>query len=442
MPREDNAPKEEVRPGLETNRGEATRRAEGTRERAWTVTWEHAILETGENGRPYGTMNGVRGTIYSDDQPTSDFSAERAISKENSDVLTLEGNVAVIARKPKGKLTCERLEWYGEADLAVAKGNVRVTSEGFTLEDAPEMWAASDLSRVGTPDLYVTRNKMDVRKLAIPIAAMAALGAAQGRRITLGTGEERFEITNLQSGYTELVGPGKYSFLGKGNPLNGLWMSQKITFKTQQIEGTASEVASGQVLVDTAKMTGSVRIVAKRPSRGGGGEQEVTLESSTLSYTRSNERMTLTGATTLTQNDPGVSQSLKLTGSGGWVSLYGPGQAPEARRAIRDAVLEGPVTFQIRGSREVPIAGQAGKTQRKPYTVDGKGSRLVYDDGNRSMTLTGNVEIDARDAPWIGEIRTSKVTLKLDDRGNPVRVEFEEPGTTSVDQPPPRRRSR
>ena len=58
------------------------------------------------------------------------------------------------------------------------------------------------------------------------------------------------------------------------------------------------------------------------------------------------------------------------------------------------------------------------------------------------MTLTGGVEIDAEDAPWIGEIRTTKVKLILDAMGNPIRVEFEEPGTTTVSpqKPPARKR--
>jgi len=399
------------------------------------VRWQSAELEYTEEGRVFGTMNDVGGTIFQADKAASDYFGDRAVSKLENDVLALEGNVRVVSREPKGTLYCERLEWHGELGLVVAKGNVRMESDSYRFGTAPEIWCAPDLSRVGTPKEYYARSNMDVRaKLALPILAVAAMGAGQGKRILLGSGEDRFELTQLDGGYSQLNGPGKFEFVGNGSPLKGNWGSQKIRFDARRIEGKASEGPQGAILIDTAKMDGGVDLVASRPSRipSASVEQELRLLCRTLDYVRATDRMTLTGATTITQTDSAAKHSLKITGSSGWVVLYPPGQAPQARRTVKQARLEGPVTFVLNSQRQVADPNQAGKTVWKPYSVTGKGAQVEFDDATRRMVLTGNVEIDANDAPWIGEIRTTHLALVFDDLGNPIRVDLDEPGTPTV----------
>lgn len=438
---------EKVAPkGINTESGEATRYAtEGVRHRRWSVRWTSAEMEYTEDGRVFGSMNAVSGSIFENDKVASDYFGDRAVSKKDSDVLALEGSVKVVSRKPKATLICDRLEWHGELGLVVAKGNVRMESERFQFGRAPEIWCAPDLSRVGTPKEYYARSNMDVRaKLALPLLAVAALGAAQGKRILLGTGEDRFELSNLDGGYSQLVGPSKFEFVGTGSPLKGNWGSQKITFETKRIEGKASEGQQSSIMIDTVKMAGGVDMTAIRPSRvtTAGAEQKIRLQCTSADYARGTDKLTLVGATSITQADEPAKHSLRLSGSGGYVILYPPGQAPQARRAIKEARLEGPVAFTLQSQREVADPIQAGRTVWQPYTVKGKAGRLTYDDAERKMTLIGNVEIDGTSVPWIGDIQTSRIALVFDDLGNPVRVDIDDPGTTTIQnsKPPGRRR--
>lgn len=423
----------------------------GSRDRLWEVRWKDALLESQGEGSMFGTMEGVEGTIFRADRPTSDFSGQRAESEKDSDVLVLEGDVKVISREiqaeagarktPSATIYCDRIEWHSKLDLLVAKGNVHVESKGFHFGNAQELWCASDLSRIGTPDLYKARSNMEVRaKLALPIAAVAAMGAAQSRRITLGSGVEKFELANLTGGYSEITGPGKYKFVATGNPIQGTWGSQKTTFTTGRIEGTGSDGAKSAIVVDVLHMTGGVHIVAKRASQvAGGADQSITVDCDALDYDGGTQRMDLRGATTIFQDDKAALQSLKLTGSSGHLVLYPAGQQPNSKRAVKSADLEGPVTFVLRSRRRGATPAGGGAASWVPYTVNGKGNHLSFTDSGRKMTLSGNVEIDAENAPWIGEVRAPQVSLVFDEDGNPIRVEFNEPGTTTVSKPPLRR---
>ncbi|HRK21282.1 MAG TPA: hypothetical protein PLX06_05710, partial [Fimbriimonadaceae bacterium] len=250
-------------------------------------------------------------------------------------------------------------------------------------------------------------------------------------------------LTRLDGGYSQALGPGKFEFLGLGSPLKGTWGSQKISFETRRIEGKASEGLQSAIFVDTAKMSGGVDMTALRPSRvvGSSTEQQVRLECSTAEYVRTTDRLTLSGATTITQTDTAAKHAFRVTGSGGYVVLFPPGQAPQARRAIKEARLDGPVTFTIQSQREVADPIQAGRTIWKPYTVKGKANRMQYDDGARKLTLVGDVVIDASDVPWIGNIDTTRLNIVFDDLGNPIRADFDEPSTTTIqNQKPPGRR--
>jgi hypothetical protein len=156
LPKPDETkPPEEKLTGVRTGAAEATRRSlEGSRGRLWKVKWSSAILETSDEGRVFGEMEKVAGTIYRNDKEVSDFYGERAVSKRDSDVLALEGKVRVISRQPKATMYCDRLEWHGDRELVIAKGNVWVVSPLYDMEAGSEVWCAPDLSRVATPDLF------------------------------------------------------------------------------------------------------------------------------------------------------------------------------------------------------------------------------------------------------------------------------------------------
>lgn len=99
-------------------------------------------------------MNTVSGTLFEKDKETSDFYGQKAVSKKDSDVLALEGKVRVVSREQKATMYCDRLEWHGDRELVIAKGNVRVDSPLFVMEAGSELWCTPDLSQVATPDLF------------------------------------------------------------------------------------------------------------------------------------------------------------------------------------------------------------------------------------------------------------------------------------------------
>lgn len=150
--------------GVNTEAAEATR-SDPMGKKLWSVKWQSAQLEAGD--RIYGTMYAVSGTIYRNDKPVSDFYGERGVSKKDSDVLALEGKVRLVSRGvqdpgekpvPKATLYCDRLEWHGDRDLLIAKGNVRVESPLFVMDAGSELWSNPDLSQVATPDLYKVKH--------------------------------------------------------------------------------------------------------------------------------------------------------------------------------------------------------------------------------------------------------------------------------------------
>lgn len=138
-----------------TGSGEATRHSgEANRKKRWTIRWKESQFETHEEGRVSGVMKGVTGTIFRNDRPVSDFSADRGIARKENDVLSLEGKVRMISRDPKGELICDRLDWQPDADRIEAKGNVRGTMSGWRMGVFPELWCTPDLRTVATPDLF------------------------------------------------------------------------------------------------------------------------------------------------------------------------------------------------------------------------------------------------------------------------------------------------
>jgi hypothetical protein len=147
--------KEQGLTGVNTEAAEATRSAPDGK-KLWTVKWQSAQLEAGD--RIYGTMNTVSGTIFKNDKPVSDFYGEKGVSKKDSDVLALEGKVRVVSREQKATLYCDRLEWHGDRELAIAKGNVRVESPLFVMDAGSELWSNPELSQVATPDLYKVKH--------------------------------------------------------------------------------------------------------------------------------------------------------------------------------------------------------------------------------------------------------------------------------------------
>jgi lipopolysaccharide export system protein LptA len=439
---------------VSTAAGEYTRKASAaSKERRWTVRWKSSELHY-EEGRAYGTMRDVTGTIFEDDQPVSDFSGDSAVSRRDSSVLSLEGNVKVLSRglevKPgpknvlsatKATLTCDVLEWHGDQKLIIAKGNVRVDSMGYEFGTAPVLLSSADLSEVATPKMYA-KNNMDVKtKLAATIAAAAALAGAQQANLILRGKDGNLEIRNATNFNLKIdpSNPNARTFHATGSPVHGVIASQRMTAEANDVSGKALSV-NRSLMLETATLTGDVKIVATRPSKitGASQEQTITLETPKAIYTRDLEKVTFDGKVVLLQSDPAASQSFRISGSSGNLVLYPPGDATNAKRAIRSLRLEGPVNFQLKSRREVE-EGTPPVKKWLPFTVDGKAQEMTYDDSTRKLVLNIGVDVSADDPLYPFNSTARKMTITLDEQWNPVEIQGEgEPGRTVATPRPPR----
>jgi len=283
---------------------------------------------------------------------------------------------------------------------------------------------------------------MDVRlKLAFPFVALAVFAVAAQKQLSLKGKDGSFVIRNYSSFSVEQdpKKPNSFSFVMKGSPLNATIERQKLDITANQITGRAERSQNQDLLLETATLQGSVKIVAKRPSKvSPTQEQTVTVDTATATYTQDLERLVFSGGMTLVQNDAPAGQSFRITGSDGEMVLYPPGQSPQARRAVRSMKLNGPINFEMKSRREIET-GTPPKKSMQPFTVKGKCRDLTYDDATRKLTLIENVDIDGNDPLYDFATTARKVVITLDDMGNAVKVEGEgDPGTTTTsDKPKP-----
>jgi hypothetical protein len=135
--------------------GSAMRRLEGEgRQRAWSIRWESAQIEYGDDENFGGEMTGVSGTLYRDDQAVGTFRADQAIADKKTSLLTMRGNVRLAATDPESTLHCGELQWLADEDLVKAKDRVRLESEFYTAGEFGEVWARPDLSRIASPETF------------------------------------------------------------------------------------------------------------------------------------------------------------------------------------------------------------------------------------------------------------------------------------------------
>lgn len=128
----------------------------------WTIRWDQARLDYASDLQFAGKMENVAGTIYQNDEPVSDYTADFGeVKKEDREVklLTVYGHVTVTAReKGGGKLTCDRLDWLPLKGLMAAKGKVNFKSDSYGAGEFPELWATPDIAApggtIGTPDQF------------------------------------------------------------------------------------------------------------------------------------------------------------------------------------------------------------------------------------------------------------------------------------------------
>ena len=139
---------------VQTEGGSVTRRDTETKKVLWTVEWQTATLEYTDDNRFGGMMQDVKGTIYQDGQPASDFSAQAAVASKENSTLELKGEVTVTSRDPQGQLFCGKVVYNGQIERVEALENVRAETSSLEVGPFPRVYARPDLSLIATPDLY------------------------------------------------------------------------------------------------------------------------------------------------------------------------------------------------------------------------------------------------------------------------------------------------
>ncbi len=152
-----NAPAEEKPPSVMVHTGMGSTdhlSPAPKRTKLWTVRWEHADLTMGSESQQSGKMETVTGEIYRDGHRISTFAGDTGHGSQTNQTLELDGHVKVIGADPKGTLTCDRLEYDGQAKILKAKGAVTYDGANGILGPLPELWATPDLKEISSPELF------------------------------------------------------------------------------------------------------------------------------------------------------------------------------------------------------------------------------------------------------------------------------------------------
>lgn len=135
--------------------GDAIQRDE-KHEPVYKIAWESAQVRMDNKEQLGGTMELPKGTIYEvGSKPVSNFTSKEGEADPDSKLLTLKGEVVVTSLKHKVTLRCDEIRYASNnRRLVRALGNVRVSGDWGTVSGLNEVWATTDLSTFGTPDLF------------------------------------------------------------------------------------------------------------------------------------------------------------------------------------------------------------------------------------------------------------------------------------------------
>lgn len=223
---------------------------------------------------------------------------------------------------------------------------------------------------------------------------------------------------------------------GANAPILARWKRQGREVRAREINGTAASDASRQVTLLDAVLSGNVSVKETRPSsnRTVSSTQELNLTAARAVFAGSDNTWNLEGGVTVTREDPGARQTLRLNGSRAVLKLYPANESNARPSPIQQAEMFGPVRFRSRGARFVREGQEPGRWV--PTELVGSADRLEYDDANRQLILTGNVDIDGSEEFLLGRVRADRAVVTFDDQGNAVKLESEgAPGTAQLRDP-------
>ena len=122
---------------------------------AWVIRAKSGRTSVGvEGGIGPAQLSDVEGEVYDNEAVASRFSAERASADKATRRLDLDGTVRVFAVKEAVTLTADRVRWMDAKGLVEAVGNVRFSSDVWSLGPFQVQWASKDLATIGSPDQF------------------------------------------------------------------------------------------------------------------------------------------------------------------------------------------------------------------------------------------------------------------------------------------------
>ena len=140
--------------------GEMDIRIPPTQKLAYKVRWQSGLVTVTDREHIGGTLKGVSGTLYKGGAAAADFSADEGTADKGKGVLTLRGNVKIIARGGNGivngsSVTCDRVRYATGDEIIKASGRVTIHNPNYTIGPLAEAWCSNTLSEVASPGEFV-----------------------------------------------------------------------------------------------------------------------------------------------------------------------------------------------------------------------------------------------------------------------------------------------
>lgn len=265
------------------------------------------------------------------------------------------------------------------------------------------------------------------------LALVVALASGQVMRV-IRDKEGVLELKNLASFRSTQVTKSQIVHRGKGAPrFNATWAERGLALSGESLEVVTDKNADGDFEVSVVHVVGGVKgSVDETDERG--LKRTATLDCDTAELNAAKNTGTLQGGVSIDARSPEEGKRLKFTGSSaeiGLVPLKTKADFPFTRVEVA-----GPITVRY----ESEVQDAETKKSRK-VLISAKGSRLVYNDDARTLTLTGNVTLEGNDELVGTNVQASRAVLKFDAKRDLIDVELTgDPGTSTLREKPARSR--
>ncbi len=242
------------------------------------------------------------------------------------------------------------------------------------------------------------------------------------------------EVRNATGWVSQQQEAGRIHFRGTGKPIIAEWKKQGRSIRALTIDGVVRRGSRGELLLDSAALSGSIVVVQEQPSSNVASKtpQFLHLGAESARYDAAKETWELDGGVGVRQVDEGAMQQFALNGRSATIAALPRGTKGPAG-SIGHADMAGPVTFSMRSSRTVPDPQNPSKPIVRSQIVEGRADRAIFDSEKKTVRLVGNVSISGDDPVVLGEVTATSAVLTLDDRGRPMKLELEgDPGRTTL----------